>query len=357
MPLTAANTTMKTFISVPSQKKWMILLGLVLFCLPVRSQEILVPAKDLSSWAHYLASDEMKGRANGSPEMQEAAEFIAKKFKEFGLKPLPGLDGLIQEYSFTGRGDREINERNVIAYLEGSDPSLKNEYLIFSSHFDHIGIGRVVDGDSIYNGANDNVAGTATIMGLAKTWHEMGIRPARSVIFAAFSGEEMGMQGSGHFFRNLPFEATSIFLNFNIEMTGHCTNLGEKTYYITGPSYTNLDDILDEYNQDTDWNRTDKEAMADRLFFASDNVVFAVNRGEEETTLNIPAHTFCTHGGEDHIHLPNDEPQFMDYENMANLVHYFSKLGIYMGSMEKGKIQWDHKAFKEDMEKRSGRRR
>lgn len=320
-------------------------------------QNQTVPASDLSEWAHYLASDDMKGRRNGSPEMKRAAFFIAEKFQEFGLKPLPGLDNIIQEYTFSSRRDGDINERNVIGYLEGSDPALKDEFIIYSSHFDHVGIGRVVDGDSIYNGANDNVAGTVTIMGIAKAWHEQGIRPARSVIFAAFSGEEMGIRGSWYFSQNLPFDASAIFLNFNIEMTGHCTNLGANTYYITGPSYTNLDDILDEYNKNSVWNRTDSESMADRLFFFSDNVSFAVDRSGEEIKLNIPAHTFCTHGGEDHIHKPNDEPQYMNYNNMANLVHYFSKLGIHMGTMDKEAIQWDHEAFKKDMEERSRRRR
>lgn len=333
--------------------KQLVFLCLVPFMLVLQANgQSKTKADELSEWAHYLASDAMKGRANGSNEMKLAAQYIADKFKEFGLAPLPEMDGYFQNYSFNNRRGTEIQERNVIGYLEGSDPQLKNEFIIYSSHFDHVGIGRVIDGDSIYNGANDNVAGTVTIMGLAKLWNDLGIRPARSVIFAAFSGEEMGIKGSGHFMKNLPFEASRIFFNFNIEMTGHCTILGPKTYYITGPSYTNLDDILDEYNKQSDWIRTDQEKNADGLFFASDNIAFAVDRTGEEMKLNIPAHTFCTHGGEKHIHLPNDEPQFMNYENMADLVHYLSGLGLSFGKMERGTIQWDQKAFKEAMNSR-----
>lgn len=318
----------------------------------VRAQENIVKADELSEWAHYLASDEMKGRANGSEEMKMAAGFIAEKFAEFGLTTLPGINGYIQEYSFASRRNGEINESNVIGFLEGSDPNLKDEFIIFSSHFDHIGIGKPVDGDSIYNGANDNVAGTVTNLGLAKLWHEKKIRPARSVIFVAFSGEELGMKGSTHFFNNLTIKEEKIFLNLNMEMTGHCTNLGAHRYYITGPSYTNLDEILDEYNANTDWKVSDKEPNADGLLFASDNVVFALDRSGDEMKLNIPAHTWCTHGGEEHIHRPNDEPQFMNYENMADLVTYLSGLGIYFGKMEAGSIKWDHVAFKEAMAKR-----
>ena len=318
-------------------------------------QQTTISPDTLSQWAHFLASDEMKGRRNGSPEMEKAANFIAEKFESFGLQVLPGLESLLQEYQFSSRRGGEISERNVIGYLEGSDPKLKHEYLIFSSHFDHVGIGRAVDGDSIYNGANDNVAGTVTIMGLAKYWHELGIRPARSVIFAAFSGEEMGIHGSRYFAGHLPFDKKQIYLNLNIEMTGHCTIFGPKTYYITGPSFTNLDEILDEYNQHSDWKRTDAEKNADGLMFASDNVSFAVDRSGEEMKLDIPAHTWCTHGGEDHIHKPNDEPQFMNYENMADLVVYLSGLGIYFGKSAPGMIQWNQEAFSEMMKNR-GRR-
>ncbi len=332
----------------------LIIAAIVLIGIPVKNfaQENAISADQLSEWAHFLASDDMKGRANGSPEMKQAADYIAGKFREFGLKPLPGLEGYIQHYTFTSRRNGEIAERNVIGYLEGNDPELKDEFLLFSSHFDHVGIGRAVDGDSIYNGANDNVAGTVTIMGLAKYWHDNGIKPARSVIFAAYSGEEMGMKGSGYFYNHLPFDAQAVFLNMNIEMTGHCQNLGEKTYYITGPSYTNLDELLDEYNEQSDWQRTDKEPNADGLFFASDNVVFAVDRTGSEMKLNRPAHTWCTHGGEDHIHRPHDEPQFMNYDNMANLVKYLSGLAIYISNMEEGTIQYDQEAFSKAMANR-----
>lgn len=338
------------------KKHLFLLLGIISISVNgIQAQQNSAQAETLSQWAHYLASDDMKGRANGSPEMKIAADYIADKFEKYGLKTLPGIDAYYQEYEFTSRRSGTIQERNVIGFLEGSDPDLKDEYLIFSSHFDHVGIGREVDGDSIYNGANDNVAGTVTIMGLAKYWHDNQIRPARSVIFAAFSGEEMGIHGSRYFASHLPFPMEQIYLNLNMEMTGHCTILGEKNYYITGPSYTNLDELLDAYNENTDWTRTDAEKNADRLMFASDNISFALDRSGEDMKLNIPAHTWCTHGGEDHIHKPNDEPQYMNYDNMAELVTYLSGLAIYFGKAEAGLIQWNQEAFSEAMQNRRRR--
>jgi Zn-dependent M28 family amino/carboxypeptidase len=311
-----------------------------------------VSADELSSWAHFLASDEMKGRSNGSPEMQIAASYIAGEFHKAGLKPVPGMEGFLHNFSFQSRRGGNIDERNVIGFIEGSDPYLKNEILVFSSHFDHVGIGRPVDGDSIYNGANDNVAGTATIMGLAHALNRTGARPLRSVVFVAFAGEEMGMRGSTALINDSIIPQEKIFLDLNMEMTGHSTNLGKRTYYLTGPGFSNFDELMDEYNLSTQWKRDSKVEDADRLFFASDNRAFALTRVGDSYKLNIPAFTLCTHGGEDHIHRPHDEPEFMDYDNMADLVNYLTELTIYLSSLDRDRIQWDNKAFEDFMKNR-----
>jgi len=304
-----------------------------------------VSSTELSAWSHFLASDQMKGRENGSVEMAVAAGYIAAQFESAGLKPAPGLDSYISEFSFETRRGEKIFERNVIGYLEGSDPVLKNEFIIFSSHFDHVGTGRPVDGDSIYNGANDNAAGTATIMGLAHSWARSGARPERSVIFVAFAGEEMGMRGSTAFVGDSIVPPGKIFLNLNMEMTGHCTNLGKQRYYITGQSFTNFDELLDKYNETQGWKRVDTVTDADRLFFASDNRAFALTREGNGSKLNTPAFTLCTHGGEDHIHRPHDEPQYMDCENMASLVNYLHNLGLFLAGIDRSLIQWDNEEF------------
>lgn len=339
-------------------KTKLIVITLLLVGLTASAQQSYdVSSTELSEWAHYLASDEMNGRQSGSPEMEKAAKYIIDQFKKAGLKPAPGMDGYLQEFSFESRRSGKINERNVIGYLEGSDPILKDEYLIYSSHYDHVGVGRVIDGDSIYNGANDNVAGTATIMGLAHSLKRSGKLPKRSMLFIAFASEEMGMKGSTAFFEEAPIPHEKIFLDMNMEMTGHCTLLGEQRYYMTGPSFTNFDELLDKYNKETNWKRVDTVKSADGLMFASDNVVFALNREGEKPELNIPAHTICTHGGEPHIHKPNDEPEFMDYNNMADLVDYLEDLTIYLSGMDRNLIKWDVAAFDKFMEARSRRRR
>src|SRR5206468_8468629 len=88
---------------------------------------------------------------------------------------------------------------NVIGILEGSDPRLKNEYIIYSAHLDHLGIGPPVKGDAIYNGAYDNGSGSAALIELARAFHQLPLRPLRSIIFLSVTGEEKGLQGSEYF--------------------------------------------------------------------------------------------------------------------------------------------------------------
>jgi hypothetical protein len=150
-------------------------------------KEVIVTAPELKEWVTYLASDEMKGRANGSPEMRTAATWIAGKFAENGVKPINPDSGFIQNYSFISR-QQSIKERNVIGIIEGTDPSLKDEYIVLSAHFDHIGIRSGLKPDSIRNGADDNAAGTCTLIGIARTIGLSGLKPGRSIVLAAFSG-------------------------------------------------------------------------------------------------------------------------------------------------------------------------
>ena len=92
-------------------------------------------------------------------------------------------------YSFTSR-QTSIAERNVIGIIEGTDPLLKDQYIVLSAHFDHIGIRPGLNPDSIRNGADDNAAGTCTIIGIAKALSQLNIKPGRTILLAAFSGEE-----------------------------------------------------------------------------------------------------------------------------------------------------------------------
>ena len=132
------------------------------------SEKYSISADELEKWVSFLASDEMKGRRNGSPEMEEAAQWIARKFSEFDIKPVYPDGQLVRPYTIHSRRGDTIDERNIVGIIEGTDPGMKDEYIIITAHFDHVGIRRPVENDSIYNGADDNAAGTCTLLGIAK---------------------------------------------------------------------------------------------------------------------------------------------------------------------------------------------
>ncbi len=303
-----------------------------------------VSPEDLKSWVSYLSSNNMKGRLNGSPEMVEAASWISTKFKEFGIKPLEGQDSYLYEYTLKGRS-ASFPERDVVGIIEGTDPELKDEYILITAHFDHIGIRKAVEGDSIYNGADDNAAGTSTLLGVAKAISDLKLKNGRSIIFAAVSGEEMGMHGSRHLAKNPPFPLENVYVNVNFEMTGHSEEYGKGNYYTTGCSFTNLDDELHKFNKGKNINLIDTIALAERLFFASDNVAFARLKKEGDVYLGIPGATFATTTMGSHIHRPSDEVELFDLDNMATLVNYFADMVVWL-SNNREDIVWTNPSYK-----------
>jgi hypothetical protein len=113
---------------------------------------------------------------------------------------------------------RDFTSNNVVGILRGSDPKLANEYVAYSAHLDHLGIGLPIDGDAIYNGALDNASGTAAILEIARAYSVAPKRPARSILFLACTGEERGLLGSDYFARFPTVPAGSIVADFNDDM-------------------------------------------------------------------------------------------------------------------------------------------
>jgi hypothetical protein len=289
-----------------------------------------ITSTELEEWMSYLASDEMKGRQNGSPEMAKAAHWIAQKFQDFEIQAVYPDGELIRPYTFQSRGGQTIEERNVVGIIEGSDPKLKEEYIIITAHFDHVGIRSAIESDSIYNGADDNAAGTCTLLGVAKTFAENNYKPGRSILFASVSGEEMGIHGSRYLAGHMPMDLKKAYVNVNFEMTGHSEDLGRGNYYMTGCKYSNLDDVLQEFTATTEFTLIDTIAMANRLFYASDNIAFGRLDRTEGMITGIPCGTFVTTLHGDHIHKPWDETDLFDFEHMAGLVNHFAEMVLWL---------------------------
>lgn len=113
---------------------------------------------------------------------------------------------------------QDITSYNVIGRISGSDKKLKTEYIVHSAHLDHLGIGKTVQGDSIYNGAHDNASGVASLLGIAKIYRNLKVKPKRSIILVFVTGEEMGLLGSGYFAKNPTIPIQNIVANINTDM-------------------------------------------------------------------------------------------------------------------------------------------
>ena len=112
----------------------------------------------------------------------------------------------------------DFESYNVVGLIPGTDKVLKNEYVVHSAHLDHLGIGRVVNGDSIYNGAHDNASGVASLLEIARIYKSSGAKPKRSVLIVMVTGEEMGLIGSSYFAANPTVPKSSIVADVNIDM-------------------------------------------------------------------------------------------------------------------------------------------
>ena len=179
------------------------------------------------SAVRYLADDALKGRLAGSDGERCAGDFIAREFARIGLKPggengtfFQSLDlaSVLNPHAPGGTG------RNVIATLEGADPELKREWVVVGAHYDHLGEGgapnSLAPGErAIHNGADDNASGVAAVLWVAERL-AAGPRPARSVAFVAFTGEESGLLGSAHYIRHPASGADPIVAMINLDMVG-----------------------------------------------------------------------------------------------------------------------------------------
>jgi acetylornithine deacetylase/succinyl-diaminopimelate desuccinylase-like protein len=185
-----------------------------------------ITAADVKRRIGIIADDSMRGRDTPSPGLEATARYIASEFRSFGLKPGGDSGTFIQRYPIPGGSpDRKPGTRvrtapNVVGILEGSDPVLKDEFIVLSAHMDHVGVGAPVNGDSIYNGADDDASGTTGVIELAEALSTPGARPKRSVLFLTVSGEEHGLWGSGWFSEHSPVPIAQIVADLNIDMIG-----------------------------------------------------------------------------------------------------------------------------------------
>ena len=158
-----------------------------------------------------LSLDASKQLFTGSGHTPEEVFQAAKEGKSLAF-PLPLTAKIHRQAKL-----EDVSSHNVVAKLEGSDPALKNEFLVYSAHLDHLGVGEPVKGDSIYNGALDNASGCAILLEVARAFSKMNPRPKRSILFVAVTGEEAGLLGSDYFAHYPTVSKDAIVANVNMD--------------------------------------------------------------------------------------------------------------------------------------------
>ena len=193
---------------------------------------------------------------------------------------------------------------NATGILRGSDSSLRHATILFSAHLDHLGIGSPVNGDSIYNGADDDASGTTAVLEIARVLGR-GLRPRRTVIFALFGAEEMGALGSSYFREHPPLPLKDISANLEFEMIGRPDPaVKDDTLWLTGWERSNLGPELAAHGA-----RLVADPHPSEDFFArSDNFVLAKK--------GVVAQTISSYGLHSDYHQPSDDLAHLDFKHM-----------------------------------------
>ena len=200
-------------------------------CDTLRTTETAAPVVDAAASSQLLAdvrilsADDMEGRGTGAPGGERARAYIVSRLEAIGIAAPPV--GRLQPFSAQGRtraGPKTFNGTNILGVIPGTRVS--DRYIVISAHYDHVGVNE----GQIYNGADDNASGVATMLELAARLKASP--PEHSVIIVAFDGEERGLIGAKHFVQAPPVPLASIALNLNFDMTSRAETDGH--LWVTG---------------------------------------------------------------------------------------------------------------------------
>jgi Zn-dependent M28 family amino/carboxypeptidase len=272
-----------------------------------------IEAEDLRQLLYVYASDFFQGRETGALGQKRAVTFLKEFYQARGIKAGEGSEDYFQKMTLNIK-DKEVQTENVIAIIEGSEKP--EEYLVISSHLDHIGIH---DGE-INNGADDDGSGTVSLLEIAEAFQlavEAGKGPKRSIIFLHVTGEEKGLLGSKYYTDNPLYPLENTIANLNIDMVGRTdpkrVNDNPNYIYLIGSDRLSMElhEISEEVNKatvnidlDYTYNAHDDK---NRFYFRSDHYNFAKN--------NIPV-IFYFNGTHADYHRPTDTVEKIEYDLM-----------------------------------------
>lgn len=298
-----------------------------------------ISANALRADVSFLASDLLEGRNTPSRGLDIAAEYIASSFRRVGLEPVTGdsfyqavpialKDGKRRAAKGAANGDasadggRDENTtsdsgagmaNNVAGILRGSDPELKNTYVILSAHYDHVGLASEGT-DRVFNGANDDASGTASVLEIANALASLHPRPKRSVLVILFCGEEKGLVGSRYYASHPLVPLAETVAQINMEQMGRTdTTEGShlKMMNVTGFDYSTIPSLLVDSGKRVQISVIKDAQASDAYFRRSDNGPLA--------DAGVPAHTVSVAYEFPDYHAVGDEWQKLDYDNMARV--------------------------------------
>ena len=220
-----------------------------------------------------------------------------------------------------------LSSRNIVAVLEGSDPVLKNEYVAIGAHYDHIGIGIPVNGDTINNGADDDGSGTVAVMAMAEAFAKGMQRPKRSILFVWHAGEEHGLWGSEYITEKPPVPINQIITQLNLDMVGRARAVGDNTpankdlaesgeVFVVGSKMmsTELGELSERVNNSylkLKFNyKFDDPNDPERIFYRSDHFNYA--------RKGVPI-IFYNDGSHVDYHQPSDSIEKIDFQQMEKI--------------------------------------
>ncbi|MDR1056537.1 MAG: M20/M25/M40 family metallo-hydrolase [Prevotellaceae bacterium] len=273
---------------------------------------------------YFLSHDVLKGREAGTGENGIAREYIISQLMDMGIKPME-KEGYAQQfeayrsvgarrYKTTTRTDtvpgytNKLSLYNILATIEGEKT---DEYIIAGAHYDHLGIGKVVDNDSIYNGADDNASGVSAVLQIAKAFALSGEKPKRTLVFAFWDGEEKGQLGSSFFVNHCKYpDKIKAYLNFDMIGRNNDESKPKHVVYLYTEAYPEFGENTRQNIQRYKLILEPEYKAWDKPVTGSDQVPFALK--------NIPILWYHTDGHPDY-HKPGDHIDKINWQKLLNI--------------------------------------
>lgn len=274
---------------------------------------------------YYFASDSLRGRKAGSEDAAKAAEYIRKEYESAGLKPY-----FSDWYMHFGREGKDYV--NVVGCIEGSDPVLRNEFIVLGAHYDHLGM----DGDVVYNGADDNASGSAALIEVAGMLARDPRQLKRSIIIAAFDAEEIGLYGSSALADSLRKRHVDVKLMMSLDMVGWLRE--GKALTMEGTATIKNGRTLLEAEAAKTGITINPKRFETSIMTATDTDGFA--------NMAVPTLAVTT-GLKSPYHKPEDDAELIDYAGLELVTDYIAGLTSEIASSDSfeasGRLSFKHR--------------